>query len=86
MIIKLKSSIIKSINSKKKLDPNPCHCLNKNWSYRETCPVLLTNTDHHIIGTVGVVGSEGATSTVVVLQDELDALVDDEDEEKDEEG
>jgi hypothetical protein len=33
---------------------------------------LITNADPHNIGTVGVVGSGGATSTVAVLQDELD--------------
>ena len=47
------------------------HCLRKNWSYREDCPVLIT-TDPDIIGTVGVVGSGGEVSTVVVLQDELE--------------
>ncbi len=47
------------------------HCLCKNWTYREDCPVLITNEDPHIIGTVGVVGSGGVDSTVVVLQEEL---------------
>ena len=33
---------------------------------------MITNADPHSIGTVGVVGSGGAVSTVAVLQDELD--------------
>ena len=48
------------------------HFLYKNWSYGEDCPVLITNADPHIIGTVGVVGSGGVVSTVVVLQDDLE--------------
>jgi hypothetical protein len=47
------------------------HCLLNNWSYLDHCPTLITNADPHSIGTVGVVGSGGSTSTVVVLQDEL---------------
>jgi hypothetical protein len=33
---------------------------------------LITNADPHSIGTVGVIGSGGATSTVAVLADELE--------------
>ena len=46
-------------------------CLKKNWPYVGDCPVLITNAVPHIIGTVGVIGSGGATSTVAVFQDEL---------------
>jgi hypothetical protein len=37
------------------------HFLCKNWSYVEDCPVLITNADPHSIGTVGVIGSGGAS-------------------------
>ena len=48
-------------------------CLRKNWPYVEDCPVLITNADPHGIGTVGVIGSGGVTSTVSVLEDELES-------------
>ena len=35
------------------------------------CPVLITNTDPHNIGTVGVVGSGGVDSTVLVVENAL---------------
>ena len=46
-------------------------CLKKNWPYVGDCPVLITNAVPHSIGTVGVIGSGGAASTVAVFQDEL---------------
>jgi hypothetical protein len=49
-----------------------CRVSRTSLQHGEDCPELITNTDPHSIGTVGVVGSGGVVSTVVVLEDVLE--------------
>ena len=44
------------------------------WPYPEPCPVSIVNADPHSIGIVGVAGSGGVASNVVVLEDALEKV------------